>query len=310
MSTYQFVRQTLERERPDLYRALNPRIYHGAEQWESPAISAVHLGATLAAWTDPILASIPAARDLFTQMVSVTAARLIEFSVPTFFVARDLALAISRTDPPEDATWTDVHLPFPVGLFLLPREIVLDEAGNAYNYVTWCRVTAGERLAIPGGRVTGFGNDALIFSSASITDPEFAGLVKSLDANTWPHARMPGEGDYAEVSNLVSAERDVINALTRLALGLLMMFEARPALYTPGTRKKKADGKRGGRETWHPHVLGAEYRIPVRGEAQGGTHASPRLHWRRGFWRRQRHGADLSETKLIWIEPVLVGKAG
>jgi hypothetical protein len=32
-----------------------------------------------------------------------------------------------------------------------------------------------------------------------------------------------------------------------------------------------------------------------------------RVHWRRGHWRYQRHGEDLSLKKRIWIKPVMVG---
>lgn len=35
---------------------------------------------------------------------------------------------------------------------------------------------------------------------------------------------------------------------------------------------------------------------------------SPRAHWRRGHWRRQRHGPSLNLTILLWIRPTLVMK--
>lgn len=35
---------------------------------------------------------------------------------------------------------------------------------------------------------------------------------------------------------------------------------------------------------------------------------SLRAHWRRGHWRRQRHGPSLSLTVLLWIRPTLVMK--
>jgi hypothetical protein len=35
---------------------------------------------------------------------------------------------------------------------------------------------------------------------------------------------------------------------------------------------------------------------------------SPRAHWRRGHWRRQRHGVGLSLTILRWIRPTIVMK--
>lgn len=45
-------------------------------------------------------------------------------------------------------------------------------------------------------------------------------------------------------------------------------------------------------------------------EAKGtpGTGKSPRAHWRRGHWRRQRHGPGLMSIVLRWIRPTLVKK--
>lgn len=45
-------------------------------------------------------------------------------------------------------------------------------------------------------------------------------------------------------------------------------------------------------------------------EDDGGTHRTPRAHWRRGHWRRQRHGAGSREIKLIRIRPALIGGKG
>lgn len=39
-----------------------------------------------------------------------------------------------------------------------------------------------------------------------------------------------------------------------------------------------------------------------------GTHASPRAHWRRGHWRRQKHGVGLLLITLKWIRPTVVRK--
>ncbi|HYE75794.1 MAG TPA: hypothetical protein VEF04_20795, partial [Blastocatellia bacterium] len=149
-------------------------------------------------------------------------------------------------------------------------------------------------------------NSALIISSSSAQDQYFSGYVKSLDGEDWPWATMPTgvlEGEY--VSNLETDERDMINTLGQLTLGLLLAFEARPEYYTPGSRQKAARHSK--REIWTPNILGSGYRIKGASEQKGGTHASPRLHWRRGHYRIQRFGAGLTETKRIWIEPVLVG---
>jgi hypothetical protein len=41
-------------------------------------------------------------------------------------------------------------------------------------------------------------------------------------------------------------------------------------------------------------------------EGPTGTGTSPRAHWRRGHWRRQRHGVGLVSISLRWIRPTLV----
>jgi len=51
--------------------------------------------------------------------------------------------------------------------------------------------------------------------------------------------------------------------------------------------------------------IGAEF-----GRVYRAPHAGPRAHWRRGHWRRQAHGPQLSLRKLIFIYPVLVGATG
>lgn len=46
-------------------------------------------------------------------------------------------------------------------------------------------------------------------------------------------------------------------------------------------------------------------RAASRGSANGQG-VSPRAHWRRGHWRRQRHGPGLIQIVLRWIRPTLV----
>ncbi|MEP6672519.1 MAG: hypothetical protein ABJF10_25370 [Chthoniobacter sp.] len=46
----------------------------------------------------------------------------------------------------------------------------------------------------------------------------------------------------------------------------------------------------------------------ARTEGGGADGKSPRAHWRRGHWRRQRHGPGLSLIVLRWIRPTIVMK--
>jgi hypothetical protein len=58
---------------------------------------------------------------------------------------------------------------------------------------------------------------------------------------------------------------------------------------------------------WTPNWIGKDYQIKTeRGSSKGGTHSSPRTHWRRGHFREQPIGEGRNETKTIWIEPTLI----
>ncbi len=44
------------------------------------------------------------------------------------------------------------------------------------------------------------------------------------------------------------------------------------------------------------------------GEHAGGSHASPRPHWRKGYFRMQPHGPKMSLRRMRFIKPVMVMK--
>lgn len=62
-----------------------------------------------------------------------------------------------------------------------------------------------------------------------------------------------------------------------------------------------------GTEFWYPNVIGRSYQIvrQVSG-ATGESGISPRMHWRRGHWRKQPYGPQQSLRRDQWIEPMLV----
>lgn len=61
------------------------------------------------------------------------------------------------------------------------------------------------------------------------------------------------------------------------------------------------------------HRVGLDFhRLAERGahEQAVGTHGGPRPHWRRGHWRHQAHGPQMSLRKLLWIQPSRVVGTG
>lgn len=50
------------------------------------------------------------------------------------------------------------------------------------------------------------------------------------------------------------------------------------------------------------------FKDAIPGGESNGRGISPRAHWRRGHWRRQRHGPGLTLVKPMWIRPTIVMK--
>src|SRR5258708_24272934 len=87
-----------------------------------------------------------------------------------------------------------------------------------------------------------------------------------------------------------------VNDTVRLALNLLLISVARPELLTGGEIVKRVKIKRGEgkREMWAPRWIGRDWKAEREIRSGTGSHASPRLHWRRGHYRRSVVGPRLT----------------
>jgi len=85
---------------------------------------------------------------------------------------------------------------------------------------------------------------------------------------------------------------------------------ARTELLSPTVCERKEKVRHGHlvkEALWKPAWFGEHYAI--RREASlGGTHASPRLHFRRGHFTNQPYGPKSTLRKKLWIDPILVGQ--
>jgi hypothetical protein len=106
---------------------------------------------------------------------------------------------------------------------------------------------------------------------------------------------------------LATGEEEFLAQLWRIAFNTLLALEARPSLQSGPGRRVGTHTKGVRREIWEPTIIGRGYRIARERTTPTGAHASPRVHWRRGHYRRQAFGPERAERKTIWIEPTLVG---
>jgi len=130
---------------------------------------------------------------------------------------------------------------------------------------------------------------------------------------------IPSPGEQEEMrawSELSTPDEDIamVHKICTVTLQLLLALNAMPEhleapeLLRPERIKQNRDGKiiEKKEALWKPRLFGGNYVIERR-PPQGGTHASPRMHRRRGHRRIQRDPITKAILKWIWIKPCWVG---
>src|SRR5262245_59693899 len=292
-------------EQHDDWKTLYARIYQGVEKYGSPKRVAETYFSALN-WVMDGTGKAPAAM----QAVYAAACRARDFAFPAFFVEPEFLAAAMQTRPPEGMRWDEIKLPFEAGVFCLPRGSLKYIDGSEVNHVGWMRARAGEQMTW-GSRAPIINNRNAAFLIYAQPD-NFDGtiLFSNLNADEAPYIsdeeiRVLWHGAF----DLPLAEGDdaFIRQCRMVCFSLLLAMQARPQLVSTGQRTGKR-AKKGGREFWTPNIMGRGFRVLREVSGETGTHASPRLHWRRGDFRAQRFGPGYAEVKTIWIEPALIGQ--
>lgn len=273
----------------------------------------------------------------------VNALLQLEYRVPTYFVRSEFAQAVAQTEPPEDFKFSEIQWPLPAMLFVLPTEFVRRYFGFMCPFISITRSDKGiypkKLKQLPpcefplhlinpiNSEVDRFNVVYPLYSQNQMpvdytgTYPltmnvNAVGAAPLHDATYLEEQRfaltfdknapdVPAEGEQEKLFN------DKVQAF---AVKLMLVLNAHHHIIKLGSIQRPETMKRGNiklDELWHPNLVGWEYRAKrVDTGGAHGTHASPRLHWRRGAFRNQPYGprpwTENSPKRLIWIDPVLV----
>jgi hypothetical protein len=245
----------------------------------------------------------------------VIAFQVIRYRVPTYYIAEDFARAVAATDLPHDLRAEDLHWPMPGIVLGFPVRFMLDYLGREVCFVNAANIDAG-RYAAPA---------ILETLKIDVSRPNVAwqcwvqhdSQIKSCVASHFRDGPVDEAVhnttylDYDKTQSATTHEyaKAFLARLSALMFKLLVVLNTSPRFVEAG-RCIRPQKIRHGRvklcELWSPNVIGGGYRV-AQENPNGGTHASPRLHYRRGHLRNQPHGPGWSMRKLIWVQPVLVG---
>jgi hypothetical protein len=302
----------LSHDRPDLWAKCYPKIYEGVDGGE-------HYSAKLVGYfllTVAVKIEQPEVRiyEHFNETVeAVWASRLAGYRVPIFWLGREITEALKLTTLPVTLDLTTMKLPFEAAVFMLPKgSLTYKSEATDVVFASYARAATREEIACinPAAvkTITGRG-DFSVFAGMlngrllNWSNPWEQPLdIAQLDATIQD---LPNEPPQTTFETKIAADDGAFLArIARLVFNTLQLMLARPDLVSMGSLAKQVHNKRHSvRAFWSPNVIGTDYRLRRRPQPLGGSHASPRGHWVRGFWRDQACGPNHSEHKEIWIEP-------
>lgn len=288
----------LKTYQPKLYKKFIPRVYEQTAafmDWRIP-------GATSSA-------IYMAARDSREQIEGWQAylnyaswsLQWEEYNNPCFFVTPEFLKAMLNTGVPESFDLSDFKLPLPSLVFVLPKNNPLKFKGRPVPYVGIGRIQNSINTEL--GQITSKKKvDKIVLTTSFLPKSFFAPGIQYSGLNDV--VRM-GSKEFHSASRQVEGavtpveDTEFVLLMLRLAVNLVLAMESRPELVSKGSYVRasaesgKANAYRPG--IWKPNIVGARYRVV--NESGNGTHASPRSHWRRGHFRKQRIGSALCSTK-------------
>lgn len=284
---------------PEACRIFFPRRYRNIERFHDYRLVNVHWCAYNAACKKRLI-RLPVEDEVALTVISAIAAK---WDFPVFFVAPEMFLAVTQTTVPDKIDWETMHLPFDSMTFVLPKGIAKVE-GHEVAGVQFTRALEGKYVAPRSLAGVMLSRNTLFIDIALANGARLFSRILTPYEHTQQLTVITTENEFA--ANVTANETGMIKLLTNSVFNLIYAMAARPELVSKPV-KRSGIHKKTQTEIWDPRIIGEHFTVArPRGDV-GATHASPRLHWRRGHFRRQRIGEMRTAQKLIWIEPCLVG---
>jgi len=313
------IEEILEQNYPEVLNRFYPRRYEGTGKYFSPKMTGVFMAAACLDMIEIPFDRWPTAHRLLYPALHY----LISKQMPLLFITPELLRAIQMTDFTDEIDWREMHLPYESGIFVLPRGAYRHPVHGECGFVVYTRNRSGivpppwPGLRLPEVELP---SDRFCFVALCWNKEMFMWFESNFNAvqgstvkirnmfHVDDRSRYPMIPTFSRVDlPLSEQDKEFLDGLGVIVFGTLLALTARPELLTAAKPIRRVRKKnRPPVEWWSPVLIGKDYRLS--GDKSGtGTHASPRLHWRRGHFRMQVHGPRRSFRKQIWIEPTLVG---
>ncbi|MGI8542211.1 MAG: hypothetical protein ACR2MD_01880 [Aridibacter sp.] len=244
---------------------------------------------------------IPKNVDIQEKAVSYNIAKKNDF--PIFFVSKLLLNAVMQTNVDFEIDPIDFYLPFESFYLVMPKNSIKFNNDFVAGFEIF-RTRKGEQHTFTGNRQIKCGNGGLFIKIKTLRSGEFCtSQVKNFIPSEIASNRDLSD-KRPDLIPLDTSESVFISQMVSTVFNILFAMQCKPELIERGERI--SINQKIKTQIWSPNVIGRKYQTKTDPNELKGTHSSPQTHWRRGHFRRQAFGRELSKIKTIWIEPMLI----
>jgi hypothetical protein len=244
--------------------------------------------------------------------------RVANENCPAYWLASGLQTAILQSDLPEHVI--GMRRAIPCGILFLASGGLISPDNEPVHFIYFAHHFKGEVISYRRFGETKSETCEFDFVQWSTIMP--SGLVYSSNPKV-----DQGEGlDLGTYDNKTllrplgiqvdeSAEDKFIKQISNLLLQTLLLIQTRPEFVEAGQAvgygESGSNRKQKSNLLINPNWVGKSYQVQKRNFIEPTrTHASPRMHWRRGHHKRVPIGErGKGERKWVWIEPQLINGA-
>ena len=243
---------------------------------------------------------------------------MLKKKAPAYYLTDEIINAACNTNVPEisgkEIPFNNLNLFTPDGLCMAVNIVSTCECYNTEHLPAQLQEAADKS----GVQIDTAGVEVMITAVIFADYHKYQGYATT-ELNLFPSSRKDKDLIFCS-KNRIGYARDYDNCkihrdmtvgqLTRLIANTIMLINYQPSLVTAqrsnspglGFNKKSSD------EPMPVRWLGKNFsNSKTRSSTpSGGTHASPRAHWRRGHWHGYRYGEGRKTLKRKWVQPVYV----
>jgi hypothetical protein len=307
--SFAFMAKQIKAKHPVIWQMLEPKVFKGTENYNDHK-------AIYCDFAVPFMAIDSKSPEMFhsygvmDSLFRFTLQK--DFNIPIFFVSKPLLDAVIKSNANFSIDWETMRFPYSSFNFVMPKNS-LHINSEEIVYIDISRLLPAERrrmmtiAQLPTHFDKNPDKPSLVINAVTTRGTKYTKQLCE-PFNPFEYYDLTKNEFLLEGEvEMVRPESEELDRLPNIVFNLLFAMAARPELIETG--RKLGRQKKSNSEIWSPNIIGRKYTVK---HSEGydelsSEHGTKRMHWRRGHFRNQPYGKGLTETKIIWLEPSLIG---